>query len=312
MGRGLGRWLASLAVAAGAWAAASGAQAASKCDEACLLLLAGQYMDALTANDPASVSFAANLRATENGVDTPPTAGIWKTGTGWTYRHTYVDATSGQIGAFATVREGPQALAMVAIRLKVADRRISESELLVARKGDFSLFAPDWAVEPKPLFKEIVPSGRRATRAELAKIPMRYFNAIMQGKPELLDVHPDAVRVENGYQTTSSPARPSASISEGLRRLVYMSAVRQVRVPVIDVERGLVLGIVAFDLPKMEKTIMVRGKPVEVTSGRHRLPRTILLYELFKVENGLVTGVEAVLRDAPLGGDIGWPGDATK
>jgi hypothetical protein len=57
----------------------------------------------------------------------------------------------------------------------------------------------------------------------------------------------------------------------------------------------------------MDKTITVRGKPVRITPEAHRLPRTLELYELFKVEDGRVVGIEAVMRDAPLGAGMGWP-----
>jgi hypothetical protein len=279
---------------------------AQTCNEVCLLKIAAQYMDALTANDPSGIPLAANARSTENGVDTPLTKGVWTTATAWTYRHTFVDPVSGQIGAFGCIKESADLDAMLAIRLKVVNLKITESELLVTRKGDFSLYEPGWAAEPKQMFKAIVPENLRSTRAELAAIPMKYFSAIMAGDPELVPVHPDAVRVENGSQTTSSPQRAAPSISEGLRRLVYMQGVRQVRTPIIDATRGLVLAIVAFDMPKMDKTITVRGKPFQITSEGHNLPRTLELYELFKVEDGLITGIEAVMRNAPLGADMGW------
>jgi hypothetical protein len=299
----------AIALAAGVSVLGSASAAPPQaCNEVCLLKIASQYMDALTANDPSGIPLAVNVRSTENGVDTPLTKGIWTTATAWTYRHTFVDPVSGQIGAFGTVRESADSDAMLAIRLKVVDLKITESELLVTRKGDFSLYEPRWAAEPKPLFKAIVPEGRRSTRAELAAIPMKYFSAIMSGDPELVPVHPDAVRVENGSQTTSSPERAAPSISEGLRRLVYMQGVRQVRTPIIDTTHGLVLAIVAFDMPKMDKTITVRGKPLQITSEGHNLPRTLELYELFKVEGGLVTGIEAVMRNASLGADMGWGG----
>jgi hypothetical protein len=152
-----------------------------------------------------------------------------------------------------------------------------------------------------------VPADRRSTRAELEAVPMAYFKAIMAGDPALIAVHPDAVRFENGVQTTSGQTRAAASISEGLRRLVYMQSVRQVRVPVVDIDRGLVFAVVAFDMPSMEKTLTIRGKPATISSAAQNLPRTLILYELFKVEGGLITGIEAVMRNAPVGADVGWP-----
>jgi hypothetical protein len=267
-------------------------------------------MDSLTANDPAGAPFAEQVRATENGAPTPTSAGIWQTARGWLYRHTFVDPAAGEIGAFGSIRETGGADAMIALRLKVANRRIVESELLVARAGDFALFEPRYATDPKPIFGLVEPDDHRMSRAALAAIPRRYFDAIAAGDPGLVPVHPDANRVENGVQTTNSPVLMSPSTSEGLRRLVYMQHARHLRVPVIDVDRGLVFAVVAVDMPLMTRTLTIRGKPVEINPERQHLPRTLFLYELFKVQDGRIRAIEAVMRNMPLGADMGWSGSA--
>jgi hypothetical protein len=282
------------------------AQAAVKCDEDCLLGIAGAYMDSLTANDPAGAPFAAHVRATENGVETPTTQGIWQSAHGWLYRHTVVDPVSGEIGVLGSVRETVTGEAMVAIRLKVTDRRIVESELLVTRNGDFALFEPRWTTDAKPIFGLVEPPDSRMSRAALEAVPHRYFAALAAGDPSLIAVHPDANRVENGVQTTNSPTLMSPGLSEGIHRFVYMQHARQLRVPVIDTKRGLALAITAVDMPLLTKTLMIRGKPFEINPERQHLPRTLFLFELFKVEDGRVRAIEAVMRNAPLGGDMGW------
>lgn len=65
-----------VAVAAIAVLALSPVSAATSCDENCLLAVANTYLDSLTANDPTGVQFSRSLRSTENGVATPPGAGI--------------------------------------------------------------------------------------------------------------------------------------------------------------------------------------------------------------------------------------------
>ncbi len=275
------------------------------CDESCLLGIAGAYMDSLSANDPAGAPFDQNLRSTENGVLTPVRAGIWASARGWTYRHTVVDPLAGEIGAFGSIREdGTDAL--IAVRLKVVDRRITESELLVARKGDFALFDPAYAVEPAPIFTAFVPPERRASRAELAAIPHRYFEAIMKGDPTLVAVHPDANRVEDGVATTNNPALNFPSLAESLSRLIYMQHVRQMRIPVVDPARGLVWMVAVVDMPEMTRTLTIRGRPVEINPQKQHLPRTLFLCELFKVEDGRIRQIEAVMRNMPLGADVGW------
>jgi hypothetical protein len=264
-------------------------------------------MDSMSANDPSGAPLAAHVRSTENGQPTELSAGIWASAHGWRYRHTFVDPVSGSIGALGVVSEGTDQDAMVGLRLKVESRKIVESELLVTRKGDFSLFQPRATIEPRAVFNDSIPKDRRATRAELAEIPRHYFDAIRDGNPDLVPVHPDANRVENGVQTTNNADfGASASIHEGLRRLIYMQTARALRVPVIDADNGLALAIVAVDMPQMTRTLLIRGKAVEINPERQHLPRTLFLFELFKVEDGQIREIEAVMRNMTLGADMGW------
>jgi hypothetical protein len=298
--------------AAALWLAGAARAETKGCDEACLLGVAADYMDSLSANDPAGAPLAKGARTTENGAPTPLTQGLWSTARAWRYRHTFADPMTGEIGAFGVVSEGPDKDAMTALRLKVVGRKIVESELLVARAGDFALFKPDWTSEAKPIFTSYIPRDLRDSRAALGDIPRRYFAAIRHGDPGLVPVHPDANRFENGVQTTNAQGFLSSSTREGLRRLVYMQSCRGLRVPVIDPTRGLVLAVVAIDMPVMTKTLSVRGRTVEINPERQHLPRTLFLFELFKVEGGQIRAIEAVMRNMPLGADMGWGGEASR
>ena len=243
----------------------------------------------------------------KTGVVTPTSAGIWASARGWSYRHTFVDPSSGTIGAFGSVHEDAGD-ALVSLRLKVIDRHITQSELLVCRKGDFALFEPRYAVDPNPLFTSFIPPDRRASRAELAAVPRRYLEAILKADPTRVAVHPDANRVEDGVQTTNNPVLNFPSLADSFSRLVYFHDIRQLRIPVVDTARGLVWLIVVVDMPEMTRTLEVRGKPVEINPQKQHLPRTLFLYELFKVEDGRIRQIEAVMRNMPLGADLGWPG----
>ena len=277
------------------------------CDEACLLGIAGDFLDALTANDPSTAPFAPQLRATENGIASAPGQGIWKTATAWSYRHTIVDPVSGGIAVFGTVMEADNKKAIVAVRLKVADRRIAESELMVSREGDFSLFDTQ-TTEVRSAFTDFVPPEQRSTRAALAAIAHSYLTGLTRGDPSAVPFHPDCNRFENGVQTTNSPPHMLFSCAEGLHRFGYMQSFRDLRFPVIDPQRGLVLAVVAFDLPVMNRTLTLRGKPYEISPDRQHLPRTLFLNELFKIEGGKIRAVEAEMRNMPLGTQIGWSG----
>ncbi len=306
IGRRWRRGAKRVTLAFGLAAALAGAARADDCDRGCLLDLATRYADGLSAQTFEDVPFAKNLRSTENAAVVPVDGGLFATAQGWRYRHTAVDADAGQIAIFGTVSEGePDAL--VAIRLKVVDRRIVESERLVVRERDTRFFAPRVVTEPRPVFESPLPVDQRMSRDAMVAVANRYFDAISAGDPNAVPLHPDCNRFENGIQTTNNPPRFPSSCSEGLRRLIYMTKGRERRFPLVDPVHGLVLGIVAFDLPPMHETRTIRGKTVEFSAERQKLPRTLLLYELFRIDEGRIRAIEAVMVDRPLGDSLGWP-----
>ncbi len=198
--------------------------------------------------------------------------------------------------------------AILAVRLKVVGKLITESEVMVSREGDFGLFNTD-TVEAKPVFGQVLPVEDRVPRARLKAIAESYFQGITREDPTIVPFHPDCNRVENGVQTTNSPPRMLLSCYESLRRFKYMSNHRETRFPVVDAKRGLVLGITAFDMPVMRRKTMIRGRPHEISPEIQHLPRTMFLYELFKVDGGKIRQIEAVMRNEALGTSMGWSAD---
>lgn len=274
------------------------------CNEKCLLQIAGLYMDAIPANYPEDVPLSAKLRATENGVDTKIGEGIWSSVTGWTYRHTVVDPVSGGIGIFGVVMKDDGKNAILAIRLQEQNQEIVESEIIVVLEDDFPVFKTD-ATRAREAFYTIVPEEYRNTRDELEEIARGYFTGLATGDPSKLSFHPDCNRLENGFQTTNNPPLIKFSCRD-LYPFTYMQSYRSPDFPVIDTKRGLVLGFTAFDLPEAERTVDIRGEAFEINNKRQRLPRTLFLCELFKVENGQILMIDAVVMDMPAGQKMGW------
>ncbi|MAP95492.1 MAG: hypothetical protein CMK07_11115 [Ponticaulis sp.] len=274
------------------------------CSAKCLLEMAGGFMDNMVDQYPDGVPFSETVRLTENGADIAIGEGIWKTSTAWSYRHTVVDPVQGGIGIFGVIREDTGEDAMVAFRLKVEDCTFTEVEALVVREGEFPLFVTDMT-RARPLYYQYVPEEKRNTRDELAAIAEGYFHGLANGDPSALSFHPDCNRQENGFQTTNNPPRMTRSCAD-LYPFVYMHSYRTPDFPVIDTERGLVLGVTAFDMPDQETTIMIRGKPFRIDPAARRLPRTLFLYELFKVEDGMIMVIDAFLMNQPYGASMGW------
>src|SRR5215510_7829125 len=104
---------------------------AADCDRACLKTTLDQYLNAVVKHDPAAAPLMIGFRQTENATVVKLGTGLWKsvTGLGQVQRR-YFDTVSGQAGYFGLIEEsnGP---AIVTLRLKVENRKITEAEWVI-------------------------------------------------------------------------------------------------------------------------------------------------------------------------------------
>ena len=201
-------------------AASAGAQSA--CDRACLRTMLDQYLTAVIKHDPAAAPLAVGFRQTENAINTRPGNGVWKTvtGLGKTQRR-YLDPVSGQAGYYGTVEEGSET-AIVTVRVKVENRKLTEAEWMLARANDPGLAGPRQQGAPpanlhnpeyltaNPLPDRVVPRNQRSDRDSLIRIVDSYFDAITSHDGSVALTHPGCGRVENG-----SPAPAGAFLPPG-------------------------------------------------------------------------------------------------
>src|SRR5216117_221272 len=106
------------------------------CDRACLKTALDQYLTAVVQHNPAAAPLSVGFRQTENAMVRSRGTGLWQSTKGLgKLQLRYFDPESGQAGYFGTLDEstGP---AIVTLRLKVEDRKITEAEWVIARKGD--------------------------------------------------------------------------------------------------------------------------------------------------------------------------------
>jgi hypothetical protein len=128
----------------------STAAAASPCDRACLRTTLDAYLNAVIKHDPAAAPLMIGFRQTENAIVVRPGNGLWKSMTGLgPMQRRYLDAVTGQAAYFGIIKEG-DAQAVVTVRIKVDDRKISEAEWIVARAGEFGPNGPNGNVFNAP------------------------------------------------------------------------------------------------------------------------------------------------------------------
>ena len=103
--------------------------------------MADSYLKALVAHDPKLLTLDEHVRFTEDGQELQLGDGFWNTASGvGAAQQFYPDPQTQQITFVGTMREFDN-LVLMAMRLKVRDRRISEVETLFYRKGA----GPDWS-----------------------------------------------------------------------------------------------------------------------------------------------------------------------
>ena len=292
------------------------------CNRDCLIRMAEQYLDALAAKDPQRVPIAANAKYTENGQRLPRGDGLWNSISGrGTYTLHVADVVAGQIATFSTMREAGAPI-VIAVRLKVAGGAIAEIETQVARsenaaRGFEALGAP------REAFSRLTPPADRMSRADLVRTANMYFSGMQlndgKGSYPFAD---DCNRIENGNQTTNAPGKPGAQrpdpktasnysamwscreqFESGL--LHFVSRIRDRRFVAVDEERGLVMAFVFFDHDAGTSRTFKTPDGRTVTAGP-TTPWTWQIAELFKVENGLLHEIEAVLERVPYGMGSGW------
>ncbi|MFX1376547.1 MAG: hypothetical protein ACFFA0_12120 [Promethearchaeota archaeon] len=269
-----------------------------------LLQFINDYLEALLVHDHTRLKLAENYKATENGNPLIFGEGIWQTVRIIVLRKSFIDASENQAGFWGVLEEKGGEKALLALRLKIMDNQISEIETLISRKGCHPLFSPN-TVRNNPLWDTSIPESDRLTREELIHIANSYFEGIEKADGSIVMFHPDCQRKENGIKTTNNPDLLPFSTQAGLYHMDYIEKVRERRYPIVDIDRGLVWGIVVFDIPGTN----VKDGQLPEGSVQHDLrakPRCLLLYEIFKIEDGLIRDIDAFMSNAPLNVTHGW------
>ena len=293
------------------------------CDRTCLEQYVDRYMDAMLADKPGTDLFAREVKFTENGVRLPLGGeGLWANMSGkGSYKFYVPDIETQQVAFIGTAREtlggsGEGNLVAIALRLKINNGLITEAEQMVVRPagnnsgtgGGPRFPAAGESIEklgaPQAIYREVVPPSQRPSREEMIRTANYYFSGMQNNDGKgYYPFADDCNRHENGIQTTNVPLKPgevkpdprtaktySASWSckeqfeSGLLNIV--SRIRDRRFVAVDRERGIVFAFGFFDHVTINWTWEIA--------------------ELFKVQNGLIHRIEAVLQRCPYGMNSGW------
>jgi hypothetical protein len=289
-GTGASTGAAGIAGAAGTPATAGAAGAAgtdasmpiAACDRACLTDINTAYLDALIARDASLLSLADGVRFTENGQELPLTKGLWAVAKALrAFRQDFAEVQAGQTAGFAAL-DDDDGVVLHAFRLKVVAQQVTEIETIVVRQGEATFFAPSNLDMRDPLYDTEVPLASRLPRDGMIEVVDTYFQGIESGDGSAISVDASAARNENGTVT----ARGNAI--QNLAMFSYIETVKR-RYVLVDEERGNVVPFVIFEIPNG-----LGGS------------RTLHMVELFKVADGKIMDILAIMVNQPFGSTSGW------
>jgi hypothetical protein len=305
-----------------------------------------QYMDALIAHDPKKLPMTARVKNTEDAVRLDPGDGFWRTALAkGSYRLFVSDPEAGEVAFMGTMREVNTPMpnpVIVAIRLKIENRQVSEIENMVVRDAHAATNLEKWGA-PNPMFIEAIPAAQRASRAELVRVGNLYLSALEKNDGKLEPPFAAGCeRIQNGVQTTDNPDAaaqmappptgrggrggdgkqppPAPAKPQGLQiniaalgcaeqfKLGYFNFARRVRdrrFVAVDRERGLAMVIAELDQPAGKYATFKLADGREITAGPNR-PTTIEVFEVYKIEGGKIRRVEEAQITVPYGMLSGW------
>jgi hypothetical protein len=275
----------------------------AQCARLCLAGMLNNYFAALQSHDTSLLHTTSDVIATENGAPADPGASrLWQVGAIATYRLDAIDPVSSQAASDAVVTTGDTS-AILFVRLRVTRGKIDQIETVLVRQGEGQRSNPDGLSGRPALYEETIDPAKRASREQLVGAAKAYFQGIANAGTGAYVSPPlaaDATRVENGVAPgllAVSASRPRLTIDEQLRHgfgsdKLYVS---EQRFPVIDQERGIVLGIGLMHVDRPDGVALNPAlKSAHAVDSPHL--RQILV-EFFKIQGGLIRQIQATMYD---------------
>ena len=289
------------------------------CDRQCLYGFLDQYLTALKAKDPSRLPLAQGFRYSENNVRMGIGDGVWGTITSLgDYRIQMADTTNGEIGCYGIVQE-TNTTSIYALRLKVADGKFAEAEILIHRSESGTPFPSHPVLNQMPVLEELVPADERSPRERMIALADGYFNTLQLNDGVLFTQFDDNCnRIENGLQTTHNPdlmkTIPVANLGCAqqfkLGNYRYDDRVRDRRFFLVDQERGLIMTAGFIDhAGRLENFTLTDGTAIK---SPIRTPSTLCFLELFKIRGGKIQQILSVFNSVPYNMPSPWVADPSR
>jgi hypothetical protein len=230
------------------------------------------FLKAMTTGAAGMVPLAQHAEVRENGNVVPLAGTAWKSVKGIRSLWTFADPVTGNVVSRAGVELANGKPGYISTRLKIIrDGRITDVEL----SADTSArVVADYVWKLDPQFTAVLPPEERMTRVDLEALARRYFHSLSTHAAIAADFDGSCDRYHSGQRITNTarnaveggPARTCAGSLEGAPP--WGPATEQ-RFPVIDAERGVVVGITLLHYPKLpNQPKMYVSEVFKVAAGR--------------------------------------------
>jgi len=272
-------------------AAGTAHAATADCDRECLRGFITQYLDALVAHNPSALPLGNNVRFTEDSVEMHLGDGLWKDASRIReYRQDILDVRQG-IAASQVIAEVAGSPVFLMLRLKVADKKITEIETMVTRtQKEGALFKPETLQSADKAMAAVPYKSELPTRDDAIRIAKFYPAGLKIGSFVTVDAPfaPDAYRVENGV-VTAGPGCSRPGCENIKAQKIMEHPFITTRVVAVDEQLGIVLLRMNF------------GQTSSYGQGN-----ALIVWEAFKVYGGQIHAVEAFMKIMPASMPSGW------
>ena len=264
---------------------------AADCDRECLRGTITQYLNAMVAHKPGALAVSDKLKFTEDTVTMKLGEGLWKNASGiGTYRQDILDVRQGVAASQVIVEESGMPV-MRMLRLKVADKKITEVETQVTRtRAEGALFNIGNIKTVSKAMNLMPDRGQFSARAEAIKIAELYPAGLKIGS--FMEVNTpfaaDAYRIENGTISAGTGCARAGCENMKAQTIMKHPAITT-RVAAVDEEMGIVLLRMNFG-----------------DTGSYGPGNALIVWEAFKVYGGQIHAVEAFMRVMPASAGSGW------
>lgn len=294
---------------------------ASMSERQYLIDLTNIVVDSFRKHDSAGLPLASNVKITYNGKAVELHESLWRDFSSISGQEIFADPLSGYGILYGIIEETgtvDKETGILALAIKVEAKLITGIEMIVGHKpegwtedidllamlkaGKPALWKPEAMPEIMPPINRIVEPSRRSSRDDMIAIAHSYWEGIEMHDNSVVLADPKSDRYEQGVNTTRTPGMPDwAGCDETPSKFPWIKMARNRRYLLVDEERGIVICHVFLDTPP--------GYYPPEAPTVERPPKSVLISELFKIYDGKIQQIVAILDMQPYGAKSGWEED---